>query len=178
MEKKMTVKDFVEMYNAAIDKEEILESIIVNKYIPFRIKLECAKHIVENHNLNEHGIQSNTRKMYLSFTASILRLYTNLEISSENTDIDYDLLQEYRLVDTILNAIGKDLDEYRKIFAMCEEDFRTNYLSTPSFVQRQIGRIVKVLEKYVHSLQNWLSKIDNDKIDSLVEEIQKQKENY
>ena len=178
MGKKITVKEFVEIYNTAIDKEEVLENIIVNKYIPFRIKLECAKQIIKNHNLTDKGIQSDTGRMYLSFTASILRLYTNLEISSENTDIDYDLLQEYGLVDTILNAIGKDLDEYRKIFAMCEEDFRTNYLSTPSFVQRQIGRIVKVLEKYVHSLQNWLSKIDNDKIDSLVEEIQKQKENY
>lgn len=176
MGKKITVKEFVEIYNTAIDKEEILENIIVNKYIPFRIKLECAKQIIKNHNLTDKGIQSNTGKMYLSFTASILRLYTNLEISSENTDIDYDLLQEYGLVDTILNAIGKDLDEYRKIFAMCEEDFRTNYLSTPSFVQRQIGRIVKVLEKYVHSLQNWLGKIDNAKIDALIDEVMKQNE--
>ena len=112
--------------------------------------------------------------MYLSFTASILRLYTRLEVSNTDTDLDYDLLQEQGLVDIILNTIGKDLEEYRKIFAMCEEDFRTNYLSTPSFVQRQVTRVIHVLEKYVHSLQNWLNKIDNDKINILIDEIQKQ----
>ena len=78
------------------------------------------------------------------------------------------------MVDIILNTIGKDLEEYRRIFAMCEEDFRTNYLSTPSFVQRQVTRVIHVLEKYVHSLQNWLNKIDNDKINILIDEIQKQ----
>lgn len=176
MENKISVKQFVDTYKEAVNQEEVVNSIIVNKYVPFLIKTECAKHIVENHNLTEKGIQSNTGKMYLSFTASILRLYTNLDISTTNTDVDYDMLQQYGLIDIICQAIGKDLEEYRKIFGMCEEDFRTNYLSTPSFVQRQVSRIVNALEKYVHSLQNWLSKIDNSKIDSLIEEIQKEKQ--
>lgn len=174
MENKITVKQFVDTYKEAINQEEVVNSIIVNKYVPFLIKTECAKHIVENHNLTEKGIQSNTGKMYLSFTASILRLYTSLDISTTNTDVDYDMLQQHGLIDIICQAIGKDLEEYRKIFAMCEEDFRTNYLSTPSFVQRQVTRVIHVLEKYVHSLQNWLNKIDNDKINILIDEIQKQ----
>ena len=174
MEKKITEKQFIDTYNAATNKQEVLESVVVNKYIPFRIKLECAKLIVENHNLINKEIKSDTGKMYLSFTASILRLYTRLEVSNTDTDLDYDLLQEQGLVDIILNTIGKDLEEYRKIFAMCEEDFRTNYLSTPSFVQRQVTRVIHVLEKYVHSLQSWLNKIDNDKINILIDEIQKQ----
>ena len=78
------------------------------------------------------------------------------------------MLQEHGLVDDILNYIGKDLEEFRKIFAMCEEDFRTNYLSTPSFIQRQINKITGVLGKYVSALSDWLDSIDEKKLVELM----------
>lgn len=173
MEKKIAVNEFITTYTSADDKKAVINNIIVNKYIPFRIKLNCSQNIIVNHNLTDNNIQSDTGRMYLSFTASVLRLYTNLDISATETDVDYDMLQEHGLIDIIFQSIGKDLEEYRKIFAMCEEDFRSNYLSTHSFVQRQLGKIINVLEKYVRSLQNWLDKVDNNKIDSLLNEVQK-----
>ena len=167
MDKKNTVKDFIKQCEESYFDIDIKE-VIVNKYIPFRVKLNVSKRIIENHSLKNGDIKTDTGTMYLSFVAAILRLYTKLDISATETDVDYDMLQEHGLVDDILNYIGKDLEEFRKIFAMCEEDFRTNYLSTPSFIQRQINKITGVLGKYVSALSDWLDSIDEKKLVELM----------
>lgn len=167
MDKKITVKDFIKQCEESYFDIDIKE-VIVNKYIPFRVKLNVSKRIIENHSLKNGDIKTDTGTMYLSFVAAILRLYTKLDISATETDVDYDMLQEHGLVDDILNYIGKDLEEFRKIFAMCEEDFRTNYLSTLSFIQRQINKITGVLGKYVSALSDWLDSIDEKKLVELM----------
>lgn len=167
MDKKITVKDFIKQCEESYFDIDIKE-VIVNKYIPFRVKLNVSKRIIENHSLKNGDIKTDTGTMYLSYVAAILRLYTKLDISATETDVDYDMLQEHCLVDDILNYIGKDLEEFRKIFAMCEEDFRTNYLSTPSFIQRQINKITGVLGKYVSALSDWLDSIDEKKLVELM----------
>lgn len=168
MDKKITVKEFINQCEESYFNVETVKEIIVNKYIPFRVKLNVSKRIIENHSLENGNVKSETGAMYLSFVAAVLRLYTKLDISATETDVDYDMLQEHGLVDDILNYIGKDLEEFRKIFAMCEEDFRTNYLSTPSFIQRQINKITGVLGKYVSALSDWLDSIDEKKLVELM----------
>lgn len=173
MEKKITVKEFINQCEESFFDVETVKSIIVNKYIPFHVKLNVSKRIIENHSLESGNVKSETGTMYLSFVATVLRLYTNLDISATETDIDYDMLQEHGLVDEILNFIGKDLEEFRKIFAMCEEDFRTNYLSTPNFIQRQVNKICGVLEKYLKVFQKKLDSVDEDKLNHTIEQAMK-----
>ena len=168
MDKKITVKDFIKQCEESYFDVKNVKEIIVNKYIPFRMKLNVSKRIIENHSLKNGDIKTDTGTMYLSFVAAVLRLYTNLDISNTETDIDYDMLQEHGLVDDILNNIGKDLEEFRKIFAMCEEDFRTNYLSTPAFIQRQVNKITGILGKGITALSNWLDTIDEKKLVELM----------
>ena len=99
MEKKITVKEFINQCEESFFDVETVKSIIVNKYIPFHVKLNVSKRIIENHSLESGNVKSETGTMYLSFVATVLRLYTNLDISATETDIDYDMLQEHGLVD-------------------------------------------------------------------------------
>ena len=88
-----------------------------------------------------------------------------------STDMDYDKLQKYRIIDRLFTLIGDDLKEYQKIFNMCEQDFNSNYLSTPSFVQRQINKVTNYFGKYVDELTQWLNGLDEKKIVEALKEL-------
>lgn len=169
--KKISVEDFVEQYKNASLKAHVIEDIIITKYIPFVIKLNVAKKIVQKYNRQGDDIQSQTAMMYLSFTASVLRLYTKLDMSNDNTDIDYDQLQQYRIIDMIFAAIGEDLQEYKKVFDMCEQDFHTNYLSTQGFIQLQVNKILSVFKEVSKKVPDWLAGINNETITKTLDKL-------
>ena len=172
--KKINVDEFINEYEATEylgDKERLVEALIDTKYVPFVVKLNIAQKIVAKYNIEGNDIKTQTAMMYLAFTASVLRLYTRLEVSDTSTDMDYDKLQKYRIIDRLFTLIGDDLKEYQKIFNMCEQDFNSNYLSTPSFVQRQINKVTNYFGKYVDELTQWLNGLDEKKIVEALKEL-------
>ena len=65
MDKKITVKDFIKQCEESYFDIDIKE-VIVNKYIPFRVKLNVSKRIIENHSLKNGDIKTDAGTMYLS----------------------------------------------------------------------------------------------------------------
>lgn len=171
--KKITVEDFVKKYEEAGLKASVIEEIIITKYVPFVIKLNVAQKIVRKYNFDNSDIKSQTAMMYLSFTASVLRLYTCLDVSMDNTDMDYDLLQQHGIINMIFTAIGDDLQEYKKIFDMCEQDFHTNHLSTQGFLQLQVNKVLTSFKEIGKSVTDWLESIDDKKIQKFIDELDK-----
>ena len=174
--KKISVADFIKEYEAAstfVEKDNLVRDLIDTEYVPFVIKLNIAQKLVQKYNIEDNNIKTQTAMMYLAFTASVLRLYTRLDISETSTDIDYDRLQEYRLIDRLFELIGDDLQEYQKVFNMCEQDFNSNYLSVPSFVQRQLNKVLNHFGKNVDDFIKWLDTIDEAKIVKALKEIAK-----
>lgn len=165
--KKITVDEFINEYEATEylgDKQRLVKELVDTKYVPYVVKLNIAQKIVAKYNIEGNDIKTQTAMMYLAFTASVLRLYTRLEVSDTSTDMDYDKLQQYRIIDQLFTFIGDDLQEFQKIFNMCEQDFNSNYLSTPSFVQRQVNKVTNYFGKYVDELTQWLDGLDEKKI--------------
>lgn len=165
--KKITVDEFIKEYEATEylgDKQRLVKELVDTKYVPYVVKLNIAQKIVVKYNIEGNDIKTQTAMMYLAFTASVLRLYTRLEVSDTSTDMDYDKLQQYRIIDQLFTFIGDDLQEFQKIFNMCEQDFNSNYLSTPSFVQRQVNKVTNYFGKYVDELTQWLDGLDEKKI--------------
>lgn len=172
--KKITVAEFIKEYEAAstfVEKDNLVRDLIDTEYVPFVIKLNIAEKLVKKYNIQENNIKTQTAMMYLAFTASVLRLYTRLDISEVSTDIDYDRLQKYGLIEQIFSMIGNDLKEYQKIFNMCEQDFSSNYLSLPSLIQRQVNKFMNRFGKNVDDLIKWLDTIDETKIVKALKEI-------
>lgn len=172
--KKISVADFIKEYEAAstfVEKDNLVRDLIDTNYVPFVIKLNIAQKIVQKYNIEDNNIKTQTAMMYLAFTASVLRLYTRLDVSETSTDIDYDRLQKYRLIDQLFKLIGDDLQEYQKVFNMCEQDFNSNYLSVPSFVQRQLNKVINRFGKNVDDFIKWLDTIDETKIVKALKEI-------
>lgn len=172
--KKISVADFIKKYETAstfVEKDNLVRDLIDTKYVPFVIKLNIAQKIVQKYNIENDNIKTQTAMMYLAFTASVLRLYTRLDVSEISTDIDYDRLQKYRLIDRLFEFIGDDLQEYQKVFNMCEQDFNSNYLSVPLFIQRQVNKAMNFFGKYTEDFIKWLDTIDEEKIVKALKEI-------
>lgn len=167
MENKITVKEFINMINSS--EQDIKNILIKRTYVPFAEKVNAAKAGIQKYNLQNEDIITDTPMTYLCYVATILRLYTNLDISSTETDKDYDLLQENGLVEFIFELLSDDLKEFQSIFDMCKEDFRANYLSAPGFVQKQINKITGVCEKGVVKLMNWLDTLDTEKLTEVLQ---------
>ena len=115
----MKVAELVEKYNKLSSKElklKLIEDRIVNYYVSIGLKMVTAKGIAENVAKEKDGCYvHNSPQRFLSYVISSLMLYTDLELTGENNIEVYDTLQEYGLVDVIMELIGTDGVEYQTI---------------------------------------------------------------
>lgn len=170
MEEKITIKDFIDTLEDHFSIDEAIDEILIRHYVPFAEKVNAAHIGVSKYNLQNNDIVCNTPMTYLCYIATVLRLYTRLDISTTETDKDYDLLQKNDMLEPIFKAIGNDLNEFQTIYDMCKEDFRSNHLSAPAFVQKQINKIAGVCEKGVVKFMDWLDDLDIDMLSEIITE--------
>ena len=97
----MLAKEFVEKYKTLNNpdlKQNLIKGIVEKTYIPILVKNAYATEAVNKSSAKG----SDSIGLYLLYTMSILKLYTNLEVDSKTFNEDYDILQEYGLVDKIV----------------------------------------------------------------------------
>lgn len=157
VKKTMTVKEFVEKYDAAesdIEKTALLEGIIVRKYVPITDKCALCQSMVKSANVTDGKMDMNSVALYVSYIIlGVVNLYTSIEIETKNAMEQYDMLQSRGLVDLITHFIGEDLKELQTVLNMCRDDFNARYYSTPGIVNRlvdlvqdTVGEVMKQLD--------------------------------
>ena len=157
VKKTMTVKEFVEKYDAAesdIEKTALLEGIIVRKYVPIADKCALCQAMVKSANVTDGKMDMNSVALYVSYIIlGVVNLYTSIEIETKNAMEQYDMLQSRGLVDLITHFIGEDLKELQTVLNMCRDDFNARYYSTPGIVNRlvdlvqdTVGEVMKQLD--------------------------------
>lgn len=157
VKKTMTVKEFVEKYDAAesdIEKTALLKGIIVRKYVPITDKCALCQAMVKSANVTDGKMDMNSVALYVSYIIlGVVNLYTSIEIETKNAMEQYDMLQSRGLVDLITHFIGEDLKELQTVLNMCRDDFNARHYSTPGIVNRlvdlvqdTVGEVMKQLD--------------------------------
>ena len=157
VKKTMTVKEFVEKYDAAesvIENTALLKGIIVRKYVPITDKCALCQAMVKSANVTDGKMDMNSVALYVSYIIlGVVNLYTSIEIETKNAMEQYDMLQSRGLVDLITHFIGEDLKELQAVLNMCRDDFNARYYSTPGIVNRlvdlvqdTVGEVLKQLD--------------------------------
>ena len=157
VKKTMTVKEFVEKYDAAesdIENTALLKGIIVRKYVPITDKCALCQAMVKSANVTDGKMDMNSVALYVSYIIlGVVNLYTSIEIETKNAMEQYDMLQSRGLVDLITHFIGEDLKELQTVLNMCRDDFNARYYSTPGIVNRlvdlvqdTVGEVMKQLD--------------------------------
>ena len=183
MEKKITVKEFVDKYNS-LEKEEqedYFNTIIYRKYAPV-----LEKKVVLQTLLNKSIIKNEYDVDYLDLFLSrintaiaILLLYTNLDIkkndqSEENAFDDYDLLKENGLFDKICECIGEaEMTELGTVNGLIIDTYLTQKHDPKYFISSNIARVSKIITPAVKSGLEQIANVlkDNENIDKVSNRI-------
>lgn len=183
MEKKITVKEFVDKYNSleTEEQEDYFNTIIYRKYAPV-----LEKKVVLQTLLNKSIIKNEYDVDYLDLflsrintTIAILLLYTNLDIkkndqSEENAFDDYDLLKENGLFDKICECIGEaEMTELGTVNGLIIDTYLTQKHDPKYFISSNIARVSKII---THAVKSGLEQVanvlkDNEKLDKVSNRI-------
>lgn len=183
MEKKITVKEFVDKYNSLETEEQEIyfNSIIYRKYAPV-----LEKKVVLQTLLNKSIIKNEYDVDYLDLflsrintTIAILLLYTNLDIkkndqSEENAFDDYDLLKENGLFDKICECIGEtEMTELGTINGLIIDTYLTQKHDPKYFISSNIARVSKIITPAVKSGLEQIANVlkDNENMDKVSNRI-------
>lgn len=183
MEKKITVKEFVDKYNSleTEEQEDYFNTIIYRKYAPV-----LEKKVVLQTLLNKSIIKNEYDVDYLDLflsrintTIAILLLYTNLDIkkndqSEENAFDDYDLLKENGLFDKICECIGEtEMTELGTINGLIIDTYLTQKHDPKYFISSNIARVSKIIAPAIKSGLEQVANVlkDNEKLDKVSNRI-------
>lgn len=185
----MTTKELITLMSDSKNKMlkiDQLEAVLkkkleVKEYISIKSKKNLVDDIVNECILYEDGIfKFNDIEKYICFTMRVIETYTNLELSSDLEE-EYDLLCEYKLLESIINTFKKEYDDVNILLQM-----KCDYVLSNNTVASQVGRffdgILDKLDVFVDVLTNKVDGFDfnnlpisSEDIGKLMQFINKQK---
>ena len=183
----MKIKDFVEKYSViATDrlKENYLnDNLHIKAYLPFLTKVtladKLAKVTILDKDTGNVNIKSDVN--YLLFCRMIVEQYTDLQVETEGFYEEYDLLNEFGLLDKIMQMIPeKEIAEFNTICDMKKSDLLQNKYENHAFIADQVDRfgtligvtLKPVLEKISEQIEN-MSDEDVEKFANKFEKLLK-----
>ena len=138
----MTVKDFVNGFKDARDKEKYVGEHIANKYIPFDEKIGAAKTIVDRSHYKEVDGEKTYVKdsplEYLLIMISMTELYTDIELSSDNRLKGFDMLESIGFYEVFLKVLGAEASRFNTILAMVRDDTEDLERNFVSYIDRKL----------------------------------------
>ena len=177
MEKKYTVKEFVEILknDESVADVNTLKESISSVYVPLAEKMARAQmivdasHYVKNENKKEFHINSTANYMLISL--NLIDMYSPIKIDFNNSLEEYDQLNKFGILQWIIGLISKkELTEFTKICEFASQDDLTNGHEIHNFINNQLNRFVKLFAIIIAPI---LEKIDDENIQYMVESFQK-----
>lgn len=180
----MKIKDFVEKYSV-IATERLKEDYINNNlhiktYLPFLEKVTLADKLAKVTTLDKDTGNVNVKSdvNYLLFCRTIIEQYTDLQVETEGFYEEYDLLNEFGLLDKIMQKIPeKEIAEFKMICDMKKSDLLQNKYENHAFIADQVDRfgtlIGVTLKPVLDKLTTELENMDDEKITKLSKALEK-----
>ena len=157
------------------EKKEFLSQHVITTYIPFEKKIAAANSIIdacywggEDPNKYLH-IDSSAKYMLTCMT--LVKLYTNLEYKSDDILNIFNLLNENKVFDLLLECVDqRDLREFKMVVDLIGKDVITNEYENRAYITKQVNRFIDLA---ANILPPFLEKIDLSKIQEIIDETKK-----
>ena len=147
----MDSKQFIEEYNAAVDKEKYVAKHIVKKYLPYAMKLDLCHRIIDVSMYttinNAKVFKPDTPVRYLFFVMAIVENYTDIKFNTGSSDDvalgqqnleSLDLLEESGATEVIMTVIGADIQKFNTVLEMMIDDVTDMERSLVPFLDTKI----------------------------------------
>lgn len=188
IEKTITVREFVKKYNALTSdklKEDLVKTIIKNKYVPYEVKVAICEKIVEtvfyiktkdNSGIERRKMHINSPAKYMLYCLNIIDNYTGLKVDFDNSLDEFNLLNSNGCIDIIFKYVSdREVNEFRKILEMVENDLMQNEYETHTFIRNQVERFGELTSATLSPLLNILiekmENLDEKKIEKIFNKI-------
>ena len=179
MEKKITVKEFVDGYNKLEDEEKqeyIKSHVLKNKYVNYEHKINSANRIIKSSHYitskNSSGkdikrLHFDTTAEYMLYSLEIVNLYTDINIDFKRSLEQFNMINGSRSLNDIINEINKtEINEFSTILEFVRNDLIKNEYEIHAYISNQINRIGELLSSILPSI---IEKIDIDKVEKIVD---------
>ena len=125
----MLVSEFIKEYKAAANKEKCIEKHIVSRYIPYFVKMELCRRIIDNSMYGENGgrrvFRPDSPVRYFLFVMGAVENYTDLRFNDgkDGQNIEsFDLLEKNGVTEALMKAIGPDVQKLNTVLKMSMDD--------------------------------------------------------
>lgn len=157
------ISEFINGYKLAKDKLKYVQSHITSKYLSYEMKEAQAKIITDfsmYKKVNDKNIfWLNTPVQYQLFTQTVIKMYTDIDLSDGSDDIGamlagFNKLEESEAMSEIIKAIGPDFQRFQTVLKMVSDDVMANnslmnWLDTKG---EAFSMVIKTLEDSINTI--------------------------
>ena len=182
----MNIGKFIDEYTktpSAQIKDGLITKHVVATYVPYETKMAEAKEIVKTTCYKKvDGKQvfwMDTPTRYVLLMKEVISLYTDLEWDQTNFLIQFNLMEQYGLIDKIVKAIGPDYSRFQTVLNMTIEDMITNERSLLSKIDSWLSSAKITFEELANTIDDKISKaieesgLTDDEITDLIKMLSK-----
>ena len=142
-ENTVNLDTIIEEFNRSVEGatlEHAIPSLKIGHYVPIAIKITAIEEIIKalGKESESYPITVNSISAYHALITTTLQLYTNIEFEGKSAYEVLDSLAEAGLIDRILEEIGKDFEEFKKLYKLAWEDHMRNHNSLEAIVSREL----------------------------------------
>jgi len=174
----ISVKEFVNnLKNRSSDdaRRVYLEgTLAVKDYERYEVVCVICDQIITNSYFTADGqFKVDSCKKYLMYVSALLNTYTNIKFDESDALNDFNLLQQYGLVDAIINYIPEaQVAMFDSVLNMKSNDLMTNYYEPHAFVREQVVKFAPLIHKWIESflgaVEGVVNEIDMNKVKGIV----------
>ena len=174
----ITVKEFVNnLKNRSSDdaRRVYLEgTLAVKDYERYEVVCVICDQIIANSYFTADGqFKVDSCKKYLMYVSALLNTYTNIKFDESDALGDFNLLQQYGLVDVIINYIPEaQVAMFDSVLNMKSNDLMTNYYEPHAFVREQVVKFAPLIHKWIESflgaVEGVVDEIDMNKVGAII----------
>ena len=165
----MNIGKFIDEYTKTPStqiKDGLITKHVVATYVPYETKMAEAKEIVETTCYKKvDGKQvfwMDTPTRYVLLMKEVISLYTDLEWDQTNFLIQFNLMEQYGLIDKIVKAIGPDYPRFQTVLNMTIEDMLTNERSLLARLDSLKESVLVMLDEVGESMEKMQKELPNE----------------
>lgn len=177
MDKKYTVKEFVEKYDEASNQQSLLNKCVVNKYVPFAEKIGKVDALIEStlYNKETKTINANSAARYVLYQMMLVDCYTDIRINFDKVIDEYDMLNSRRITDAIIGSLipPEEIKEFSFLVDVKVNDINTNVYDIHNYVDNKFETLKLFFQPLIDKISERLDGMSDKDIEKLIDKISK-----
>ena len=151
----MNIEQFIGEFDKAQNKKTYVQQHVTTEYIDFERKIAICGLIAKKMILENGDLIKNTPMIYEHFVLSLLREYTDIETTPDESLKTFNLLEMHGVTEHLVSVIGADAKRFNTILDMTVADTIDNHNNLVNHLSLKTDNVQFIFDK----LQEFVQKL-------------------